>query len=164
MVWDTNAGVMVAQLRTELVACASWTVAVGAGNESARVHFPVSNPAGTISGVPDPLPHILIVQTDAAFQRYAEGGGGLPRGTLEIDLYLPATANGGTVYTAAQAETLADALIRDLMSQPAGIPFLGELSRSLASDPTPGEYAADAAATPSAYRTVRIRIPYGLNP
>lgn len=163
MVWQSPPA-FVAALRTQLAACAAWTAAVGAGNETASIHFPVANPGG-LAGTPDTLPLAVIVQGEDTFTRYVEGGGSLPGGSLEVDLYLPVTTNGGaTPYQAGDAETLASALIRQLMLQTPIIPFLGTGARAMARDPTPGSLPSDVAGAPSAYRTISLRLPYGLVP
>jgi hypothetical protein len=143
-------------LRTQLAACAAWTTAVGAGNETARIHFPVSNP--TV----DALPHAVLVQLDGNLTRYAEGASGLASGLLEVDLYVGATTNGGTPYLAGDLETLADNLIQQLLFQTQVIPFAGTSSRTMARDPTVGSFPTDDVSAPAAYRTITLRLPFGL--
>lgn len=161
MVWQSPP-TFVAALQAQLAACAAWTAAVGAGNETARIHFPVANPGGTLATA-DALPLAVLIQGEDTFTRYVEGGGSLPGGSLEIDLYLPVTTNGGaTTYQAGDAETLASTLIRQLMLQTPIIPFIGTGARAMARDPTVGSLPGDVAGAPTAYRTISIRLPYGL--
>lgn len=163
--WDSSAPPFVDQLRTELVACALWISEVNsAGQESAHVHYPKVNLSGT-QGTADPLPVALLSQTNLGFSPYAEGAGGVPTGiTLQLDLFLPATANGGTPRTAAYLESYAQTLLQQIFSrQPRIIPYNGPASFEEASDPSPGQWAADKPSHAAAYHHLRIRIPCGYN-
>jgi hypothetical protein len=154
----------IAQLRTQLAACAAWTAAVGAGNETARIHFPTANLGGQ-TGTPDPLPLAVLVQTEESFPRYAEGAGGIVSGQLEVDLYLPATtANTLVAWSVGDVEALASNLVRQLLLQPAVIPFTGAPARAMARDPNSAALARDDAGTPAAFRTITLRLPYGYSP
>lgn len=156
MVWQSPTS-YISALQAQLAACAAWTAAVGAGNETARIHFPVANP------IADALPLAVLIQTEGVFTRYVEGGGALQSGSLEIDLYLPVTTNGGTTtYQAGDAETLADAIIRQLLLQTPIIPFQASSARAMARDPTVGSLPSDTAGAPAAYRTISLRLPFGL--
>jgi hypothetical protein len=161
MVWDTTyAPPILGALRTLFGQITAWTsVLPGSPSTLNNCHFPTSNPGG-YQGTPDNLPHVLFVQTSRGGDRYAEGGGSLPRGTIECDIYVPANSS----WTAGALENLGDQIIDGLLLLPQVIPFVGTLTRTLADDPDPGEIAVDTASNPNAYRTIRITLPYGYNP
>lgn len=143
MTW-VNAPAIVTQWRDQVVACATVTAA---GIVSARAHT-------TLAIQTDTLPAVVMAETAISRERYAEGAGGLPSGTLTAVFYLPSSAYSD----AGSVETFARAVVKELLEQPTVIPFR-EVHSGLCSDPTPG---ARAAGGNSDFRTIDITATYGL--
>lgn len=159
----SNPPAYISALRTQLAACASWVAWVTAPLASTNVHFPVANPAGAngTTATKDALPLAVLFEGQAEFAAFAPAASPLRSGVLEIDLLGPVSTGSKTV---GELETLAAALISELHAQwPGSIPFLPGASFQAAREPDPGARASDTSANPQAYRSVRIRLPYGLN-
>ena len=134
----TDAPAIITQLSTQLAACASWTAGAG-GN-----WYPEA--AGTLTTT-----HAVLVPPSSTRTRYAEGARGLLGGQLWILLYVIGT------QTLGQAETLAGAIINELMNQHDGIPFRS-MSFELAQDPGAAKTVGDSTIIP-----LQITIDYGLS-
>lgn len=162
--WDTTVPPFVDQLRTDLVSLAAIISEINdAGHESDHVHYPRINLSGEQGGTPDALPAFLLGQTNGGISAPAEGAPGLPTGmALTIDVYLPATSNGGTARTLGYTETFCQTIVTQLVTKyPRIIPFSGPATFEEGSDPTPGAFAGDESGRPTAFHHIRIRIPCG---
>lgn len=163
--WDTTVPPFVDQLRTDLVALAVIIAEINsAGNEAARFHYPRINLSGE-QGDPDAVPAFLLGQTAGGIGSPAEGAPGIPTGmALTVDIYLPATSNGGTARTLGYTEKFAQTVATALFTRyPRIIPFSGPATFEEGSDPTPGAFAGDQSGRPCAFHHIRIRIPCGYN-
>lgn len=164
MTWDASPPGMIAQLRTQIAACPTWTTMVGAGNETARIHYPQANPGGD-NATADPVPLAVLQQNPQTSTRYAEGANGLLSGQLSITIMVPAYATTlyPSPYTAGQLETYAQALVKDLLGQTAGIPFTGATFDD-AREPQPGTAETTTNTATHAFRSIKITLPYGYTP
>ena len=94
MVWDTSTPPTLAAFRGALCACPTWAQAINRPTlEPSRVHFPVGNPDGLITGIPDPKPFCVLAEMGKGWQRYAEGAAGILQGIIQATFYLPAARN-----------------------------------------------------------------------
>ncbi len=165
MVWDPTPPVFIGQMRIQVAQCASWITACGDATIGlGRLHYPSLDFRGE-KGAPDQVVAGLITRTEAGRRRWLEGAGGLVSGSLDLDVYVPALTSGlyAKAYTVGQLEDFADTLIQELLTQRTGIPFRDIPKMSEASNPTNAEIAAHSDDTPSAFRWIRITMPYGLN-
>lgn len=153
MSWTTPVPDALVEARAMLVACAA---AVTAGLAEARFHYPMAIMSGASADT-----RILCVldQISISRDRYAEGGVlGNPSGTITATIY----SDSDTVPT---LESLAEDLCSQLLSQSTGLPIRSAVP-SRASDPTPGQRAADAttADNTAQFRAVSLTIEWGLSP
>ena len=153
MVWTAPVPDAVVALRTMLVACAS---AVSAGLAEARFHYPTATMNGSSADT-----RMLAVLDQVSFSRnkYAEGGVlGNPTGTITCTIF----SDSDTIST---MESLAEDLCSELLSQSTGLSITSAVP-SRASDPTPGQRAAEAttADNTAQFRSVTLTIDWGLSP
>lgn len=162
MTWPTtNIPPEITQMRTHLVASAAFVAAFGGTTllATARVHYPACDVSGEDGGTPDTTPCALIERGVHRGHRFADGAGALHAGNLAVTLYFPVDS---TYQSAAEVEYQADLIARQVIDQDYGLP-LGDFSVGLASDPTPMAVAADTAARPTKFRSIRIDFDYGLS-
>ncbi len=133
----TGASDLLTQLRTQIVACASWS-----GGESA-VHYPSLTFAGAT------LPACVVAEGSRTSQTYAAGANGLRGGSLLVTIY--------TSGTVGATEVLGQAILEQLLAQPAGIPFRNG-SVGLCGESTD---AQDAAST--TVNGIEVTLEYGLD-
>lgn len=144
----TNPTAVVTALANKLAACAAWTTEVGAGNESARIWYPLVSGSATKT-------HALIEVEETTFTRIAEGARSYPSGTAAYVIYRDAsTATTGTT------EALAEDLCEQLMALETGL-YLTSASHSVSAVPDQAEEAAENAGAPGTY-TIVIDITFGL--
>lgn len=153
MSWD-NPPAAVSALRDMIVACAS---AVSAGLVQANFHYPTLALGSDDTTTPDARPMCVIAEDDSHRTPYAEPGvAGLPGGLLFATLYSDDLSTG-------EIEELADNIVNELLLSVSGLPNISA-SRQRASEPTPGQLAADDTAgnSTAAYSGITISITYGL--
>ena len=135
----TGASDLLTQLRTQIAACASWTPG------SAGVHYPGVDYASAT------FPCAIIAEDSRTSATYAAGANGLRGGTLSIRVYTDSASSIGAT------EVLGQAILEELLAQPAGIPFRSG-SVGLAGESSD---AIDAAGTP--LNGIEITLEYGLD-
>ncbi len=139
-------------LRTMLLASSS---ATSAGLTSGHFHYPSADFVGENSGAtPDSLPGAVLFQETMRREVYAAGAAGLAGGTLRVEIYM--SGSPGTVETAGQA------ILADLLANDTGLAIRdGECS--VASDPMPGQRAANSTGIVTSYRCIVLTLNYGLS-
>jgi hypothetical protein len=145
----------ITQFRTQWNACASWA---SAGGLLAQIHFGFCNVTG-VRGTADALPAMLIDSAPIKRTPFAEGAQGVMGGVFNIVLFSDITL----CPFAANLEALADSIISDLTAQEVGM-LWGETSRDDASDPSAAETNADTAGTVNNFRSIKLSIPWGIQP
>jgi hypothetical protein len=146
----SNPPAAVDSLKTMLQASAT-VIALSATN---NIHYPSADILGENSAATaDALPLLVIYQDAARRNKYAVGAAGLAAGTLRVELCMDSDV--GTVEQTGQA------LLADLLAMDTGLAIQdGECS--VASDPLPGERAANASSHVTSYRVITITLSYGL--
>ncbi len=153
MTWTSPVPDAITAARDMIVACAS---AATASLTSGTFHYPTIAMSGASA---DSRPCVIMDQIHTARDRYAEQGVlGNPSGTIVATIYM----DNATVPT---MESLAEDICSELMSQATGLPLRSAVP-SRASDPTPGQRAADAttADNTSFFRCISVTIEWGLSP
>lgn len=135
----TDPPAIITQLRTQLVACASWSTGINAVNYP---ELPV------LSGATFPL--ALLSEGSRTFDTYADGAAPLAGGMLQVVIH-----STGTIGV---TEALGRTILSELLAQWSGIPFRpGDCG--LSSDPSPAKVAGG-----SSYRTITLNLAWGLSP
>ncbi len=145
----------ITQLRTQWNASASW---LAAGGLVAQIHYGFCNVAG-VKGTADTLPAMLIQSATTKRQPFAEGAAGVLQGQFVCILYATVAA----CPFAANLEALADSIIAEITAQETGM-LWGECSREDASDPSQAANAADTSNTVINFRSIKITLPWGIQP
>lgn len=143
----------IAAARDMIVACAS---AATYGLTSGRFHYPTATMSGASA---DTRPLAILDQVHISRERYAESGVlGNPSGTITATIY----SDADTIST---MESLAEDICSELLAQSTGLPLRSAVP-GRASDPTPGQRAADqtTADNTSQFRAITITIEWGLSP
>ncbi len=144
MSWPTgNVPPAVTALRDMLVASATYTAA---GGTQAKVDYPDKD----LSAVT--YPRCVIVQEDENRQVYAAGSGALPSGSLRIE-YFQSTLVG-------DVEKEAFGIAQDIGAATTGL-LIRSVRCGLASDPSPGQDAANDDSDGPRYRVANISIDFG---
>lgn len=129
----TNPPQIVTDWRAQLLLCSS---AVSAGLTSGQYHYPAAALESDDATSPDSRPCATLAAVATDRTRYAEMGVlGLPSFRLYAIFYIE--GDTGT------AETLAQAICSELLSQSTGLP-MRSASFTLAAEPTAGQAATDA--------------------
>lgn len=152
MAWTTPIPPAVSAFRDMLVACSS---AVSFGLVQARFHYPKASMHGAGAAT---RPHAEIDETNSVRERYAEAGVlGNPSGTLFCTIHAESSIS--------TLEELARNLCSELVSQSTGLP-IRSCNAGRASDPTPGQRAADATTADNVaeFRSITITVEWGLSP
>ncbi len=134
-----NAPAIVAQLSTQLAACAGWAGGTGA-NWYPRVAWASAS-----------LPLAVLEESEASFTPYAAGCSGLASGTLKVTIHAAASSDEGTV------ETLGRTILAQLLAQQSGIIWrTSECGLS-------GTFSSAEAATDTGTIAIILTLGYGLN-
>lgn len=152
MPYTTPVPPAIGAFRDMMVACAS---AVSFGLVQARFHYPKVSMHGAGAGT---RPLCILDEMDSTRERYAEPGVlGNPRGVLTATIHAESTIS--------TLEDLARSLCSELLAQSTGLP-LRSANAGRASDPTPGQRAADATTADnlSDIREITITVEWGLSP
>lgn len=144
--WSPASSAILVQWRTQLMACPSLLAIT-----EPQYHYP------TFDFQKDPLPAVLLGETNHRRVRYAEGANGLIGFTLLAKFHFKVE---GT-QTAADMETLARTVTKELWDQFYGLAWK-DIDTNLSSDPTPA-MRADGEQTGVVYRSFLLTANVGLD-